>query len=127
MPDHEYVLVQDPPEYLQTELSKRGFTVTRAYLGDLGYTTDDHIELVCEAIDDLMSESRDWTPIVWDEIEPEAQRELMLMAADSDTFMEKGRLMTDWIYEEQINCILNLKHDHLSPCIRQRASTASLT
>ena len=127
MPNHEYVLIQDPPEYLQTELSKRGFTVTRAYLGDLGYTTDDHIELVCEAIDDLMSESRDWTPIVWDEIEPEAQRELMLMAADSDTFMEKGRLMTDWIYEEQINCILNLEHDHISPCRRQRVGTASFT
>lgn len=61
MPDHEYVLIKDPPEYLHAELKKRGFTVTRAYLGDLGYTTDDHIELVCEAIDDLMSESQGWT------------------------------------------------------------------
>ena len=120
MPDHEYVLIQDPPEYLHNELKKRGHTVTKAYLGDLGYTTDDQIELVCEAIDDLMSESQEWTPIIWNQIKPEAQRQLMLIAADSDTFMEKGRLMTDWFYEEQINCILDLAHDHITPCNKQQ-------
>lgn len=119
MRDHEYALIKDPPEYLQTELKKRGFTITKAYLGDLGYTTDDHIELVCEAIDELMSESQEWTPIVWDQLKPDAQRELMLMAADSDTFMEKGRLMTDWVYEDRINCILDLAHDHITPCDKQ--------
>ena len=108
MRDHEYALIQDPPEYLLDQLKKRGFTVTRAYLGDLGYTTDDHIDLVCEAIDELMSESQDWTPIVWDQLAPDAQRELMLMAADSDTFMEKGKLMRDWVYEDRINRILGL-------------------
>lgn len=119
MPDHEYVLIQDPPEYLYKELKKRGFTVTKAYLGDLGYTTDNHIELVCEAIDDLMSESQEWTPIIWNQLDPDVQRELMLLAADSDTFMEKGRLMTGWVYEERINCILGLVHDHITPCDKQ--------
>ena len=108
MPDHEHILISDPPEYLLTELRKRGHTVTKAYLGDLGYTTDDHIELVCEAIDELMSESQEWTPIIWDQLDPEVQRELMLMAADSDTFMEKWRLPTNYGYEERINRILGL-------------------
>lgn len=120
MPDREYVLIQDPPEYLHNELRKQGLTVTKAYLGALGYTTDDHIELVCEAINELMSQSQEWIPIVWDQLEPDAQRKLMLMAADSDTFMEKGRLMGDWIYEEQINCILDLAHDHITPCAKQK-------
>ncbi len=127
MRDHEHILISDPPEYLLTELRKRGHTVTKAYLGDLGYTTDDHIELVCEAIDGLMSESHDWTPIVWDQLDPEAQRELMLMAADSDTFMEKGKLMKDWVYEEQINCILDLAHDHISPCAKEHANSPAPT
>ena len=122
MPDHEYVLIQDPPGYLRDELKKRGFKVTEAYLGDLGYTTDDHIELACDAIDELMSESQEWTPIVWNQLEPDAQRKLMLMAADSDTFMEKGRLMRDWVYEEQINCILDLGHDHITPCHKQQST-----
>ena len=120
-------LITNPTEALLSELRNRGYTVTKAYLGDWGYTTDEQIEYVVDAINNLMHDPPNWTPIIWDQLEPEAQREFMLMAADSDTFMEKGRLMTDWIYEEQINCILNLEHDHISPCKRQRASTASLT
>lgn len=116
MPDHEYILVQDPPEYLLDELRKRGFDVTKAYLGIFGYTTDHQTDLVCHAVNNLMRDTPDWTPIDWNQLEPDAQRNLMLMAADSDTFMEKGRLMTDWVYEEQINCILDLSHDHIVPC-----------
>ena len=111
----------------QSELRQRGITVTRAYLEHLGYTADDHIELVCEAIDELMIESQEWTPIVWDQLDPDAQQKLMLMAADSGTFMEKGRLMTDWIYEEQINCILDLAHDHIGPCDKQDAIEPQMT
>ena len=118
MPRPTYALIKNPTEPFLAELRQRGYTVINAYLGDLGYTTDDHIELVCEAIDELMTESQEWVPIIWDQLEPEAQRELMLMAADSDTFMEKGRLMTDWVYEERINCILDLAHNHIVPCNR---------
>ncbi len=122
MPDHEYILVQDPPEYLLDELRKRGFDVTKAYLGIFGYTTDYQTDLVCHAINNLMRNTTDWTPIEWDELTPCVRRTFMYMAADSDEFMEKARLPTGFSYEEQINCVLDKSHDHIVPCHKQQST-----
>ena len=108
MPDHEYALISNFDEELIAELRQRGITVTKAYLGDWGYTTDEQIEYVVDAINNLMHDPPNWTPIIWDQIEPEAQHQLMLIAADSDTFMEKARLPAGYGYEDRINCILGL-------------------
>ena len=108
MPQTEHALISNFDEELIVELRQRGVTVTKAYLGDWGYTTDEHIDYVVDAINNLMHDPPNWTPIIWDQIKPEAQRELMLMVADSDTFMEKWRLPANYGYEERINRILGL-------------------
>ena len=114
MPQTEYALISNFDEELIPELRKRGITVTKAYLGDWGYTTDEQIDYVVEAINNLMHDPANWTPIIWDQLEPEAQRQLMLLAADSDTFMEKARLPAGYGYEDQINRILGLCQERAS-------------
>lgn len=124
MPQTQYALISNFDEELMAELRHRGITVTKAYLGDWGYTTDEQIDFVVDAINDLMHDPSDWTPIIWDKLEPEAQHQLMLIAADSDTFMEKARLPAGYGYEDRINCILDRSHEHMAPCDRQQPSDA---
>ncbi len=83
-----------------------GVGVSRAYLGDLSYTTEEHTESVCDAINDMMTHEAGWSPIVWDDLSDEAQTRLMLMAADSDSFGEKGRLPSGWGYEDRVREVL---------------------
>ena len=118
MTDNEYVLT-NPPEYLLAEFRKSGSAVTRAYLGEFGYTTDDQTDQVCDAINDLMRDTPNWETLIWDCLDPDTQRQLMLLAADSDTFMEKGRLPSWWVYQEEIKHILDMPHDHIAPCDKQ--------
>ncbi len=111
MPQTQCAQISNFDEAQITELRQRGVTVTKAYLGDFGYTTQDQTDLVCDAINDLMHDTSDWTPIIWDQLEPETQHQLMLLAADSDTFMEKARLPSGMGHEERINCIIGLSED----------------
>ena len=52
--------------------------MTKAYLGDWGYTTDEQIDYVVDSINELMQDTPNWTPIVWDGLSPEIQQKLML-------------------------------------------------
>ena len=114
MPQSEYALIHNPDAVLLDELRQRGYQISTAYMGDLGYTTSDQTADVCDAINDLMRDTVDWNPINWETLTPYVHRRLMHLAADSDTFMEKGRLPSGFDYEEDINCILDLSHDHTS-------------
>ncbi len=101
-----YALLFNYDDALLDELRQRGVCVSRAYLGDLGYTTEEHSESVCDAINDMMADDADWSLIVWDDLSDEAQTRLMLMAADSDSFGEKGRLPSGWGYEDRVREVL---------------------
>ena len=125
MPSHEHALITNPSENLMTELRQRGVDIANAYLGEFGYTTEDQTDLVCDAVNDLMSAIQEWNPIVWHQLEPDAQRELMLMAADSDTFMEKARLPAGYGYEDRINRFLGLCEQRDS-CTREQPTESQV-
>ena len=118
MPYQSATIIHNPDTDLLGELRQRGYRVSTAYLGDLGYSTSDQAAVVCDAVNALMSDAPDWKPIKWETLTPYVHLRFMHMAADSDTFMEKGRLPSGFDYEEEINCILDLAHDHITPCNR---------
>lgn len=111
-PDKRYILLFNCNDNTLDEVRALGYSATKIVLGDWGYVTEENTEYVCDAINELMEGQDGWEPLVWDDLDRHMQVSFMEMVADSDTFMEKSRLPSDYGYENRIRAILGMETCH---------------
>lgn len=110
-PDKRYILLFNCNDDTLDEVRALGYSATKIVLGEWGYVTEESKEYVGDAINDLMEDQEGWEPIAWNKLDRELQIRFMLICADSDTFMEKSRLPSDYGYEEKIQEVWDSWHE----------------